>query len=169
MLTENHIKEGLSRAYIMAVAHRAGFNCSFSATFDYGIDGTLRAVKAVGTRRVESGVAIDFQVKASERCGFESDAIVYDLEAKSQRDLADSSVSLPRVLIVLALPEERERWLEVSEEALLLRRCAFWSSLRGQALTANAKTERIRIPRGQVFDVAALKAMMARVERRGLP
>ena len=28
MLTENHIKEGLSRAYILAVAHRAGFNYS---------------------------------------------------------------------------------------------------------------------------------------------
>lgn len=41
MLTEEHIKEGLSRAYVLAVAHRAGFNISKSE-FDYGIDGTFK-------------------------------------------------------------------------------------------------------------------------------
>ena len=63
MLTENHIKEGLSRAYILAVAHRAGFNCSLRE-FDYGIDGTFHDIKIVNGRHVESGYRIDFQAKA---------------------------------------------------------------------------------------------------------
>ena len=66
MLTESHIKEGLSRAYILAVAHRAGFNCSLKREFDYGIDGTFYDVKVVGKRHVETGYNIDFQAKASQ-------------------------------------------------------------------------------------------------------
>lgn len=168
MLTENHIKEGLSRAYILAVAHRAGFNCTLRE-FDYGIDGTFRDVQRVGKRRVESGFSIDFQAKASERCDVEGDYVAYDLEAQSQRDLVDEGVGCPRILIVLALPEERSRWLEVSDDALLLRRCAWWVSLRGAEPTPNAQTTRIRIPRGQVFDVGALESMMSRVKQWGLP
>jgi Domain of unknown function (DUF4365) len=103
MLTENHIKEGLSRAYILAVAHRAGVNCSLRE-FDYGIDGTFHEIKVRGGRRVESGVKIDFQAKASERCQVQSTEVVYDLEAKSHRDLTDSE-GTARILIVLALPE----------------------------------------------------------------
>ena len=40
MLIDNHVREGLSRAYIQAIAHRAGYNGSLRE-FDYGIDGTF--------------------------------------------------------------------------------------------------------------------------------
>lgn len=168
MLTENHIKEGLSRAFILAVAHRAGLNCAFQA-FDYGLDGTFREVKTVGNRRVESGFAIDFQAKASENCTFEDDFVSYDLEAKSHKDLVDGTVGAPRILIVLALPADKTKWLEVSAESLVLRRSAFWMSLRGEAPTSNKTTQVVKIPRAQVFDVQAVTGMFGRVRAGGLP
>lgn len=168
MLTENHIKEGLSRAFILAVAHRAGLNCTLRE-FDYGIDGTFRDVKVVGKRRVESGFSLDFQAKASENCQIEPAHLAYDLEAKSHKDLVDSSVGCPRILVVLSLPEDRQKWLEVGPESLLLRRSAWWVSLRGIPPTTNTQSERIRIPITQVFDVPALTSMMDRIRSGGLP
>jgi len=51
MITEEHIKEGLSRAYTIAVADRAGFNYS-KPDFDYGIDGTFSNIKIRGNNRM---------------------------------------------------------------------------------------------------------------------
>lgn len=167
MLTENHIKEGLSRAYILAVAHRAGFNCSLRE-FDYGIDGTFHDVKIRGGRRVESGFAIDFQAKASEACVLEDGELVYDLEAKSHRDLTEPA-GTARILIVLALPQNPDEWLRISADALVMKRCAWWISLRGQPPTTNKDSHRVRIPRASTLDVRSLTEMMGRVRAGGLP
>ena len=168
MLTDNHVKEGLSRAYILAVAHRAGHNCSLLREFDYGIDGTFHDVKVRDGRRVESGFAIDFQAKASEACEVGEQRVAYHLAAKNHRDLAEAE-GTPRILIVLALPPDPEDWLRISADALIMKRCAWWISLRGHPPTQNKEKQRIEIPRAQVFDVAALRAMMQRVKAGGLP
>lgn len=168
MLTENHIKEGLSKAYVLAVAHRAGISCTLRDT-DYGIDGTFHEVKTRGGRRVESGVALDFQAKASTRCSIEEARVLYDLEAKSHRDLVDEEARTPRILIVLALPDEPGDWLLISPDELVMKRCAFWTSLRGHEPTANEHSQRIQIPRTNLFNVEALQAMMRRIKQMGLP
>lgn len=168
MLAENHIKEGLSRAYILAVAHRAGFNCSLRE-FDYGLDGTFHDIRMVKNRRAESGFKIDFQAKASENCQISKSDVTYALSAKNHRDLVDVDVGTPRILIVLALPKDSTEWLATSPDMLNMRRCAWWLSLRGQPPTQNATTETVRIPIGQTFDVDALTKMMARVKAGGLP
>lgn len=169
MLTDSHIKEGLSRAYILAVAHRAGFDCSFGTAFDYGIDGAIHqiSVRADG-RYWKTGFLIEFQAKASHDCIFTESTVAYDLKAKNHHDLVETNVGAPRILILLALPKDPNDWLRSSADELVLKRCAFWASLRGQAPTPNLTTQRITIPRTQTFDVAALRAMMERV-RRGEP
>lgn len=169
MLTDKHIREGLSRAYIQAVAFRAGFNVAFDA-FDYGIDGTFSEVKRVnepnGTSRYrQSGFKIDFQAKASSsanRLSISDTSIEFALEAKSQRDLADPE-GTKRILILLVLPDDPAQWLATDEDALVLRRCAWWLWLQGQAPTTNSDSVVVQIPRAQRFDVAALQAMMQRV------
>lgn len=175
MLTDNHIREGLSRAYIQAVAHRAGFNLSVRE-FDYGLDGTFHEVSRVEEpdgryRYRESGFKIDFQAKASsspEHIELRDEALSYKLEAKSQRDLVLAG-GTPRILVVLLLPDDPAQWLTCAEDALTLRRCAWWVSLGGQSPTANDKTVRVDIPRAQRFDTEALTAMMDRVRSGGLP
>ena len=169
MLTESHIKEGLSRAYILAVAHRAGFNCSLKREFDYGIDGTFYDVKVVGKRHVETGYNIDFQAKASQNCTVSATTVSYVLSAKNQRDLVETDVGTSRILIVLALPPDSALWLKTSPDELVMKRCAWWTSLRGQQPTQNDTGQTIKIPIGQTFDVASLTSMMARVKMGSLP
>jgi hypothetical protein len=166
MLTENHIKEGLSRAYILAVAHRAGFDCSFATGFDYGIDGAIHAIEVrPNGRRWKTGFVLEFQAKASHNCVFSDSALAYDLDVKNHDDLVETHVGAPRILIVLALPNDSAEWLRSSKEELVLKRCAYWASLRGQAPTVNTSTRRIAIPLSQTFDVAGLEALMGRVKK----
>ena len=69
MITEEHIKEGLSRAYIMAVCLRAGFNFALRE-FDYGIDGTfIELADMAGGGKVESGFKIHLWQPATRAPG----------------------------------------------------------------------------------------------------
>ena len=66
MLTPEHQKESLARAYIHAVAGQLGMSCSMR-DFDYGIDLTLHEVTTRTNpdtgrvRYVESGWPLDIQ------------------------------------------------------------------------------------------------------------
>jgi hypothetical protein len=163
MLTEQHVQEGLSRAYALAVAYRAGHSCNLKWDFDYGIDGSFHEVTTRGGRRVESGFLIQFQCKASTNWELTEAELLYDLEARSYNDLAETAVGNPRILLLLALPKDKAKWLALSVDELILRRCMWWHSLRGRPSTDHARTARVRIPRRQQFTVEALHALMARV------
>lgn len=170
MLTTNHIKEGLSVAYIHAVATRAGFSCS-ARPVDYGIDGSINEiqVRATDGRRYETGFGIDYQAKASENCLIGSAHVQYDLEVKTHIDLVEPTRGRPLILILMALPKDPAKWLQLSHRRLLLRRCAWWIHLRGQTPSGNKQTVRVSIPRTNVFDVATLTNMMHVVRTGGLP
>jgi len=64
VLTDPHIVESLSRAYIRAFAGKAGLNLSVRE-YDYGVDGNFDEIAIRNNRRVESGFSLSFQLKAS--------------------------------------------------------------------------------------------------------
>jgi hypothetical protein len=166
MITSQHIEEGISRAYVQAIAARAGVNTG-SAHFDYGIDGTLCRVQIRNGRRIDSGFKIDYQLKASTNWKVEDDYIVYDLEAKTYNDLVSRSKegrAVPLILILLCLPKNASEWLENSEDYLLVRKCCYWTMLDG-ALTTNVEKVRIRVPRAQLLTPDSLNMLLMQVER----
>jgi hypothetical protein len=64
VLTRNQQQEGLSRAYLQAVAARAGMSVSVPSP-DTGIDLSVHDIITVGQQRIESGYRIDFQAKST--------------------------------------------------------------------------------------------------------
>lgn len=169
MLTEEHIKEGLSKAFVSAIATKAGMNCAVRE-YDYGMDGTFIDVKIAkdGKRRIESGFKIDFQLKSTINIEIKEDKIVYPLDAKNYRDLIDEEVGTPRILILFYLPRDSDKWLKTTEEKLTLRHCAWWHSLKGEAYKTNSSTVTINIPRNQLFTVEALQRLMSIVRDGGI-
>ena len=165
MLTLNHRKESLARVYIQAIAGRCGMICS-SPALDYGVDARIHEVgtrtDAGTTRYVESGFGIAVQAKTTSSPIIEETEIAYDLEIKTYNDLRETEVGEPRILVLLVLPTVETQWLHVTEEQLILRRCAYWMSLRGKPPTENRESIRIRIPRDNLFNVEALCALMQR-------
>ena len=165
MLTEQHIAEDLSRAYVQAVAAKAGVNLS-TRVHDYGVDGTFHPIRIINGRRAEAGFPLDFQLKASKNWEMNENQIVYDLEVKTYNDLihrGSTSRAVPCILILLCLPENPQEWLELSEEQLLLRKCSYWHHVTGD-LTENTETIRIRIPQAQRLTSESLLALLERVK-----
>ena len=148
----DHKKERFSLAYISAVAARTGFDLVEPRVDVDSIDGTL--ISHTGRRP-----RIEFQAKATARDVVGAEAVTFTLPVKNYDDLR-AEVIIPRLLILVVLPEREEDWLTHSEDSLILRHCGYWLSLAGEPERGNIATVTVRIPRHQRFDPIALEALM---------
>src|SRR5262245_22228853 len=129
MLPVNQRQEALSRAYVRAVAAQAGLTCG-DLTQDYGIDMFLRTVPVAGNRYTDVGDQLDLQLKSTTRAGVTVTEVIHDLEVRAYDALRVVTRGCPRILVLLVLPGDETLWLTQSADELILRRCAFWASLR---------------------------------------
>lgn len=165
MLPTNQLMEALSRAYVRTIAARAGVICD-DVLQDYGVDLFIREFAPVGKRYLDVGRQIDLQLKSTTRAALNDKSVLYDLDVPAYNLLRQLS-PVPRLLILVVLPEDPLLYLEQSEEQLLLRGCAYWLSLRGAQATDNERTIRLPVPRTNLFSVAGIEQMLVRL-RGGL-
>jgi hypothetical protein len=136
---------------------------------DYGIDLTLRAVDE-NNGFVDAGVLLDLQLKATINADTSDPATIgYDLRVVDYDKLRRSDVPVPRILVVLELPADESAWITQTVEELILRRAAFWISLRGRDATKVTTTTRVRLPRTNVFTPLSMTDLLARVRAGGVP
>ncbi len=155
LLTVQDQEEALSRVYAHAVAARAGYTTS-EPSFDR--DGVDLSVQAGGAMRP----AVDLQLKATKRLGSARDGFYrYPLRRRNY-DLLITETQTPRLLVVLDLPEDEAQWMSLTEERLILRRCAYWVNLKGQPESSNTQSVTVQIPTGNIFDVEQLRTLMER-------
>jgi hypothetical protein len=164
MLPRNLRQEAMSRAYVQAVAARAGLILTVPGA-DFGIDLCLDTVEVRGRRWGPGPVQLDLQVKSTTRGQVRGGQLLYDLDVKNYNDLRVPAPKCPRLLIVVVLPEQEEEWLHQTAEELVLRRCAYWLWLGGADATTATTTVRVQIPLGQVFSAMAVQEMVARLGR----
>ena len=164
LLTPQHRQGAISRAFIQAVAGRCGMSCSFR-DFDYGIDMTLNDIKHYQGRRVETGFKLDIQAKSSVTARVEESEVIYSMEVKTYNDLRDASVGTPRILVLLVLPRDEEQWVRINQRRFMIRRSAYWLSLRGEGGGTHRERVTVSIPRGNLFTVESLKQIMDSVKR----
>jgi Domain of unknown function (DUF4365) len=165
VLTEPHIIESLSRAYVRALAGKAGLNLSVRE-YDYGVDGNFDEITIRDKRRVESGFSLSFQLKASTLWQRDDNTVIYDLEAKTYNDLVlrrNFRMAVPCILILFALPPDSSQWLIYNEEEMRLRGSCYWDYLSG-APTENRQSVRIRIPRQQRLTSESLLDLIEKVK-----
>lgn len=168
MITLQHTEECISLAYVHALTGKAGVSLSAHRIHDYGIDGTFRSVKIVGTRRVESGFGVDFQMKATTNWEHREGNVVYDLEAKTYNDLVQREAeATPCILILLCLPPDQDDWVDTNEARTVLKHCCYWVSLQGTA-TGNTSTKRISIPRANTLTSAVISQILDAERNRRL-
>lgn len=136
--------------------------CAFR-DFDYGIDVTLREITQREHRYVESGFSLDIQAKSSINVIFDEYDLKHDLPVKNYDDLRDPNVGTPRILVLLVLPVSENECMHFSIEDLMIRRCAYWASLRNGASMPNAATVRISLPRSHAFHPEALHGIMEKI------
>jgi hypothetical protein len=166
-MTLNDLKAEFSHAYVRAVAHAAGyFVQEANRTFDGdGVDLTLLSRSPAGTVR---SPRLDLQLKATA-ASIAEDPFLYDLDVKNYDELRSEQLQVPRILVVVSVPDTAASWVAATEDELILRRCGYWKSLRGQSSTANKAKIRIHIDRCACFHVDQVTAMMDRIRDGGLP
>ncbi len=71
---------------------------------------------------------------------------------------------VPRILVVLLMPQELDEWVQQTPEELCLRHCAYWMSLEGQPDLPNTTSVTVRVPTTQVFSSDQLTDMMRKAE-----
>ena len=159
LLASTDSEEALSRAYVAAVAAGAGY---VTAQMDFDRDGVDVQIRAGGLMRP----SLDIQLKATINLGAAvSGSFRYPLKRRNY-DLLREQTMIPRVLVLLALPTAKSDWMSVTPEQLVIRRCAYWVSLRGAPPSTNEATQTIYVPRNQMLSVAALTDVMTRCSRR---
>ncbi|MBO2946115.1 DUF4365 domain-containing protein [Paenibacillus sp. F411] len=167
-LTLNHKKEQLSIAYIRAVAAAAGFSCTKPDVGDDSVDIMISCSGTFGDNALMRSPRIEVQAKATAaELRAESESVKFNLPVKNYEDLRGITL-VPRILIVMLVPEKVETWIEQSEDHMLVRHCAYWISLQGRPETENVSGITIDIPRNQTFNVASVQSLMERVARREL-
>ncbi len=153
----NISKERFSLAYIRAVAAHAGFYTDEPQIDRGSIDGVLRADFGRGPR-------IEFQAKATSQDIQREERLTFPLPIGNYKDLSQDAM-IPRILIVVLMPQERTQWLHQTSHELCLRHCAYWLSLKGQPPVPNTTSVTVHIPVANVFGSEQLSDLMAKVER----
>lgn len=156
----NDKKARFSLAYINAVAARAGYDVVEPKVDIDSVDGMLLAHYGRRPR-------LEFQAKATARDVVGDEFVTFPLPMKNYDDLR-MDVIVPRLLILVVLPERAEEWLSHSEEELILRHCGYWLSLAGQPERENTKTVTVHLPREQRFNPEALHTLMNQANRGAL-
>ena len=129
------------------------------------VDFTVSAGQTAATPRRPR---LDVQLKCTAQMVVRGDGVFFPLSVKNYDDLRSTELVVPRALMVVVVPEDLGDWIEQTEEALLLRRCGYWRSLRGEPDLPNEETVTVRLPRAQRLTPQALGEIMRTVNDRGV-
>jgi hypothetical protein len=146
-------EEALSRAYAYAVAARAGYSTAMYAEDRDGIDFRIQA--GGGMRP-----ALDLQLKATFNLGRLDDGCFRFPLNRRNYDLLRIEAQTPRLLMVLDLPRDKNLWMTITADELVMRRSAYWLNLKGYPETDNLVSITVRIPERNLFDVKNLRMLM---------
>jgi len=162
----NKQKEQFSNTFVVAVAAAVGCVTGQWNVDDDSTDWQLAIAGGAGTVR---SPRLDLQLKCTATPKIADRHLRFPLPAKNYKDLIPENLAVPRILVVVVVPERVEDWFVLSDDSLILRHCAYWASLRGLAPKENEYSITVDIPIIQRFDVTALGAMMERIRAGELP
>jgi len=168
MVTDEHRKENLSRAFVQAIAAGAGVSISIGGrSHDYGVDGSFYRVSIRDDKRTEDGTSIDFQLKATTNFMRNDNVIRYELETRTYNMLwsrGQQKCMIPAILILLCLPKAPVDWLSLSHENLILKHCCYWVGAPSKK-TENAQSVTIAISKGQLLTPKELIRLLGLVHK----
>jgi Domain of unknown function (DUF4365) len=169
LLTPQGIEEELSYAYIHAVAAHAGMSVQIAnrPLDTQGVDLTISAADQFAPDSINTDLSLHVQVKATSQVPPETpERYSYFFDGIAQYNKLREGRSLPvRILAVLFLPAGHANWLTFAPDQLLLRRCAYWTSLAGAPPSDNGTGQTIYLPKANILSPDGLRDIMTRLSR----
>lgn len=126
--------------FVRALAEAAGFTVQKMNDDYILVDLLVGYPGAKGTLR---NPLIGVQVKASRRARRGRAGWTYNLESKYYNELAEppGQLSMPTFLVLVVVPENTDRWVDTSEDHVLLRQAAYWTCLHGERQRRDLKPD----------------------------
>ncbi len=163
MMDLSQRKEQFSHAYVHAVATVAGYGLFKHEVDDDSID---LGIASSNDYQLPTHPRLELQLKCTSSDVIRGENIVFRLKRKNYDDLRLTNLSIPRILVVVRAPDNESEWVRQSEEELVLRGCAYWTSLHDLEDTRNRRSISIYLPRKNVFSVEGLHGLMRRADQR---
>lgn len=158
----NQQKEQFSNTYLQAITSVAGYSLYKPFVDNDSVDW---GIAAKGGEGIVQAPRLELQLKSTSRDVLDDKVIRFPLKLKNYNDLILTGYAIPRILVVVIIPENLTDWLKESEEELCLRHCGYWVSLRGMPPTTNTTNVTVTIPRINQFTVAALQSIVLRISQ----
>ncbi len=156
--------EQLQEAYVLAVASAAACVVSPISKDTFKKDVLI-------TRPRTSGIGEDSiyaQMKSTTTSKPDPTKATFSYQFKDRKymeDLVADRPSIPAILIVMATHPVQAKWTTASHESLTVVHACYWKCLAGDTVPAGVHAPSTKISTGQIFDSAALTAIMDRLER----
>lgn len=167
-LPDNQIKEELSYGHLHTLAARAGFSCDRPKNDYQSLDVIIGSEGRLCDDAILNQAHLGVQLKATSQEFPNEGDIAYSLPIKNYNDLRELT-TIPRLLVLLVLPLDANRWLEHElEEHLITRKCAYYLNLFGFPEVSNDTSRTVHIPRQNVLTVETLTALMEQASRMEL-
>ncbi|MBE9258927.1 MULTISPECIES: DUF4365 domain-containing protein [Dolichospermum] len=161
-------QEQFGNAYIRVITAVSGYSIYKPEVDDDSIDLGIAAKGGMGTFR---SPRLEIQLKAPFRRNIVgAESISYPLSRKNYDDLRYTNVYVPRILVIVVLADDINSWLHQCEEQLIMKHCAYWTSLRGEEeLPTGQESKSVRLSRDKIFNVEALESLMQIISNGGTP
>lgn len=159
-LPETACQEEFSKAFLHALSAISGCDYSKPNTDYDSVDAVIAADlqgKAFKSPRIE------IQLKCQKTDFSElGEHISYELGIKNYNDLR-AQTALPRLLVLVQIPKERNDWISCNATELILNHYAHWTSLAGSPETPNTRSVTIKIPRANQLSKNTLLELLQKV------
>lgn len=169
---DNDVEAELSYAFLHAVASQSQAACEVATRLsdNRGIDAKLTSWGPFG---VGAKKEVDLKVQLKATIAKPADLgthFSYSLQKVAQYDdlRAEGAYAVPRILVVLFLPREKQSWLDVTEDSLALKRSAYWVSLVGASAVTTASAT-IHIPKENLLTPTALRGLFVDLANGNIP
>lgn len=164
--THTDAMEQLQEAYVGAVASTAG--CAVQPVgrdfFKYDVEFMRRLDMSV------EEVSVRAQLKATTALKFSKDGASFSYQFENREaydDLVMARSTQKRILLIMLVHHDQNRWTYAHPRALLLRHTCLWLYLEGQTSSADRPT--VSVPTANIFNATALTDMLNRIEKGGTP
>jgi hypothetical protein len=149
-------QEQFSIAWLYAITSAAGYSLQEIRWDNDSVDAQIHQK---GDRNNFPEIdQINVQLKCSYAIAPIDGQFRFRVSRKNYDDLR-SRRSNPRILILLHVPRGIGQWLEHTDDSMLLRNCAYWTSLTGLP-AVQTRTVTVYIPIAQKLTITELSKMM---------
>jgi len=161
----NAQKEEFSYGYLQLLGAKAGLEVTKSGrqTDNQKID--LHIIHAGKISNIYTP-RFDAQVKCTHQENIDDEYFKYDLDIETYDRLRNIYHDVPIFLIVLLVPEDINNWVQITQEQSIVKKCAYYISLKGLPESDNTTSVRIKIPIGNLVTPFSLNDIITDIAQQ---